>query len=279
MPDRQWDQGRGTQGRPRAERDGLLSAGHHPLTHSHHDHAQGIPVLREARLKSTKTSRYSHPERPFRSWQTHPISKSWGRDYASITDVAPLDEGDAVDLGSTTLRIYSVPGHIKDHIAILDERTGNIFVGDAIGAQFGERASVPVFFAPFWDTEAFYASVDKLRQIDYQTLCLAHFGPVRGAEAKTILDKAIATYAQWWRVLEEHPDRLDDTGYLWNEILAQTQFALPQIETVSPSLRLVLGLVTVWNKLIHGPSWSTSKLFLPDTVESLVKGYRTYKGL
>jgi glyoxylase-like metal-dependent hydrolase (beta-lactamase superfamily II) len=249
------------------------------VTHSHYDHAQGIPFLRAEAAKEQKSidvlaSREAIPLLADPSYQ-----EVFGPGpYASITDVTPLDEGDTVDLGSTKLSIYDVPGHVKDHIAILDEGTGNIFVGDSIGAKFGDNAFVPLFFAPFWDSEAFYASVSKLRQIDYETLCLAHFGPVRGDEAKAILDRAIVAYEQWWRVLEENEDRLDETGYLLDEILEKTGLALPPIETVSPVLGFVLGLMTAWNKLIHGKSWSVSKLFLPEVVEWQVEGYRTCKG-
>jgi hypothetical protein len=135
-----------------------------------------------------------------------------------------------------------------------------------------------VFFAPFWDTEAFYTSVDKLSKIDYGTLCMAHFGPVYGDKAKAILDEAVATFEQWWRIFEENADRLDETGYLVDVILEQTQLSLPPIETVSPTLRLVLGLMTAWNRLIHGPSWSVSKLLLPEPIGWLAEGFRTYKG-
>ena len=110
------------------------------------------------------------------------------------------------------------------------------------------------------------------------TLCLAHFGPVRGDEAKAVLDRAVTAYEQWWGVFEENEARFDETGYLLDEILEKTQLTLPPIETVSPILGVVLGLMTAWNKLIHGKSWSVSKIFLPEVVEWLVEGHRTYKG-
>jgi hypothetical protein len=37
--------------------------------------------------------------------------------------------------------------------------------------------------------------------------------------------------------------------------------------------------VIAWNKLIHGSSWSISRLFLPEAVEWCVDGYKTYNGL
>jgi glyoxylase-like metal-dependent hydrolase (beta-lactamase superfamily II) len=250
------------------------------LTHSHHDHAQGIPVLREAAAREGKTIEVLASSEAIPLLADPSYQEVFGPGpYASIVDATPVDEGDSVNLGNTKLSIYNVPGHIQDHIAILDEASGNIFVGDAIGARFSDGASVPLFFAPFWDTEAFYASVDKLRQITYGALCLAHFGAVRGDEAKTILDDAVSTFERWWRILEKNEDRLDETSHLLDEILERTQFTLPRIETVSPIQGVALRLMVVWNKLVHGKSWSVSRLLLPDAVEDLVRGYRTYKGL
>ena len=40
-----------------------------------------------------------------------------------------MKEGDSISIGDISLRILEVPGHHKDHIAILDEKNGNIFVG------------------------------------------------------------------------------------------------------------------------------------------------------
>jgi len=76
------------------------------LTHSHFDHAQGIPVLRDEAAKEHRSievlaSREAIPLLADPSYQ-----EVFGPGpYASITDVTPLDEGDSVDLGTTTLRI------------------------------------------------------------------------------------------------------------------------------------------------------------------------------
>jgi hypothetical protein len=120
--------------------------------------------------------------------------------------------------------------------------------------------------------------VDKLRGVDYQTLCLAHFGPVRGEQAKTILDRAVVAFEEWWGILEANPDRLDETEYLVDQILAATGLVAPRLETVSPLRAAGLALLTAWNKLLHGPSWPVSKLFVPGFVRGHVACYRAVAG-
>ena len=94
-----------------------------------------------------------------------------------------------------------------------------------------------------------------------------------------LIFEAVGTFEQWWQILEENEARLDETGYLLDMILERVQFAIPRIETVSAIYGVVLGLMVAWNRLVHGKSWSVSRLFLPKEVEDLVRGYRTYKGL
>lgn len=248
------------------------------LTHSHYDHAQGIPILRDEAARERKHIEVMASRKAIPLLEDPSYQQVFGPGpYASITDVAALDEGDGVDLGGRTLRIYDTPGHTQDHIAILDERSGNCFVGDAIGVKFGAKAFIPVFFPPFWNTDAFYASVDKLREIGCERLCIAHFGCAGGDEARAMLDEAVATFEQWWHILEENEDRLDETGYLLDVILERTGLTLPRIETVSPVTRVALGLIIAWNRLIHGQSWSVAKLFLPELVGWLAASYETCK--
>jgi glyoxylase-like metal-dependent hydrolase (beta-lactamase superfamily II) len=44
----------------------------------------------------------------------------------------PLSEGDRLELGDRTFRVLHLPGHSPDSIALLDERDGIFFSGDAI---------------------------------------------------------------------------------------------------------------------------------------------------
>ena len=199
--------------------------------------------------------------------------------YENITDVIPLKEGETIDLGGLTLKIFDVPGHMPDHIAILDETTKNLFVGSAIGDKVGDQAFLPPFQPPYWDQDAFYASITKLKQIDYSSLCLAHFGYIFGDEAKTILDEAIASYEQWWQLFHKNVDNLDDIDYMMDVIIKETDPAFPEFKILSKKLKVLYGLLVGWKKLTRKRPPPIGELLLHQVVEWLSKGYKTSKNL
>jgi glyoxylase-like metal-dependent hydrolase (beta-lactamase superfamily II) len=104
------------------------------VTHSHYDHTQAIPAMRKEAAKQGKTIDVMASETaiPLLEDQSYNDVFESGP-YKNIRDVTPVKEGDSIDIGQTTLKIFEVPGHHKDHIAILDEMNKNIFVGDSIG--------------------------------------------------------------------------------------------------------------------------------------------------
>ena len=79
---------------------------------------------------------------------------------------------------------------------------------------------MPNFFTS-WDRDAYYATIDKLKQVDYHTLCLAHFGFIHRDEAKDILDQSVATYERWWELFGKHVERLDDIDYMLQVVLKE----------------------------------------------------------
>jgi glyoxylase-like metal-dependent hydrolase (beta-lactamase superfamily II) len=195
--------------------------------------------------------------------------------YESIREVTPLQEGDALDLGGVTLRIYDVPGHCRGHIAILDEVNRNLFAGDTLGYKVSDDIFIPPFM-PGWEPDAFLSSVDKLRQIPYETLCLAHFGCITGAEARSILDEAVETYHTWWRFCEVHADRLDDTGAMLRAMRAEIKPGIPVLRPVSTRSRVLLGLVMAAGGVIGRKTAIVDKLAFGNPLKWLAAGYRGY---
>lgn len=248
------------------------------LTHSHWDHSQGVSFWRD------KAAAYNKDIEIMASENAIPLleDQSWNdvhgqKNLKSIKDVTPVKDGDSLDLGDISLRIMDVPGHCKDDIAILDEKSKNLFVGDAIGVKTGDQFSIPPFQPPFWDKDKFYQSVDKIKAVDYDSLCLAHFGYIYGDEAQGYLDEAIYTYELWWRLFEDNVDNLDDTGYMTNLIQKEANLVYPDVKIISPKLKAKYGMLTGMKRIVGKKPPHMSEMILSNIVPLLVQGFRTYK--
>ena len=247
------------------------------VTHPHEDHTQGIPALRQEAARQGKAIQV------MASGEAIPLLADasfndvfGGGPYSSIEAVTPVRDGQTVDLGGITLRILDVPGHCRGHIAVLDEKNRNIFVGDAIGMKASDTLFLPPFMPPFWDPDAFLSSVNKLRQTPYDTMSLAHFGCIGGSEARSILDEAVATYNTWWQWFERHADRLDETGYLLRAMREEINPGLPELRPVSAGLRVMLDLMTAVGAITGKKTAMIDKLALGGPVKWLATGYKMY---
>lgn len=249
-------------------------------THSHYDHAQGIPILRQEAAREGKrievlASKKAIPLLEDQSWnEVFDVGP-----YEGIQDVTPLEEDDIVDLGKITLRIYEVPGHSKDHIAIMDEKYRNIFVGDAIGNKVADHTFLPPFMPPSWDPNAFLSTINKLKQVDYDSLCLAHFGYINGDEAKHILDEALLVCETWWQLFDENADKLVDIDYMLETVMREINPGIPEIKILSLKLKVLFALMTGWRKLARKGYQPIGELLLRGILKQLATGYKAYKKL
>jgi glyoxylase-like metal-dependent hydrolase (beta-lactamase superfamily II) len=248
------------------------------VTHSHWDHTQAIPTLRKEAAKLGKTIEVMASEAaiPLLADQSYNDVFESGP-YENIRDVTALKEGDGVNLGKTTLRIHNVPGHHKDHIAILDESNKNIFVGDSIGYKVGDNTFLPPFMPPFWDTESFQATIEKYRQINFDSICMAHFGYIHGDEVKGILDEAVATCDTWWEVYDRNADRLDDIDHMVEVVFKEINPAPIYPEILSLKLKILAGGMTGVMKLRRKEPVPLYKHLIKSIVAWLGKGYKTYQ--
>lgn len=246
-------------------------------THAHYDHAQGIPILRKEAARERKRIEVLASREAIPLLEDPSYNKVFDAGpYEGIRDVTPLREGDTLDLGGITLRIYEVPGHSKDHIAILDEKNRHIFVGDAIGNKVADHTFLPPFMPPSWDPGAFLSSINKLKQIGYESLCLSHFGYIHGDEAKSILDEAVLTCETWWHLFEENAGKLDDVDYTLETVMREISPGIPEISILSPKIKVLFALMTGGRKLVGKRPQSLGELLLRGIIEQLTTGYRMY---
>jgi glyoxylase-like metal-dependent hydrolase (beta-lactamase superfamily II) len=116
--------------------------------------------------------------------------------------VRVLEDGDVIDLGGRSLRAEETPGHARHHHAFLDDATGIVFTGDALGVRLPDVGIArPATPPPEFDLEQAIVSVERIRRLGARALWLTHFGPSReGARAKDVAemcDAAIAALRQW----------------------------------------------------------------------------------
>jgi glyoxylase-like metal-dependent hydrolase (beta-lactamase superfamily II) len=77
---------------------------------------------------------------------------------APLTEL--LEDGDKVDLGNRVFAVLHLPGHSIGSIALLDERTGEFFSGDAI------YDDTLVDDVPGADGETYLKTMDRLLALD-----------------------------------------------------------------------------------------------------------------
>jgi len=247
------------------------------LTHAHHDHAHGVPALRRA------AARQGRRMEVLASWQALPLLEGvvhhrppGSGEFEAIAGVTPVREGDRLDLGGVVLRVYETPGHCTEHIALLDETNGNLFAGDALGLRLGPGCVLPPFMPPSWDPDFFRASLEKLKRLGARRLCLTHFGPFAGGEARAILDETLAVAETWWRLCEEHARRGGGPEGLFEALQREVGLAIPRLGPLSRSARARLGLLAAWRRLAGIPHRSPGEAWVRALVAKLFEGYGTY---
>lgn len=187
------------------------------LTHVHLDHCGSTGILAAAfpRAQIVVHARGArHLAEPARlvagtvAIHRHRWSLYGGLDATPAARIVAAGDGHRVDLGAgRALTMLATPGHARHHMSVLDETTGTVVAGDAVGVRMGEGGVHPALPPPEVDLEAGDRSLRRLAAIDPAVLCLSHFGPVPDA------GEAIATarrqLARAGEVALRHPDRAD----------------------------------------------------------------------
>lgn len=252
------------------------------ITHSHWDHSQGVPLLRKKAKQKQKSFETFASEKaiPLLEDQSYnEVLKS--KRFENIKDVSPLKEGDIIDLDGLSLKVIDVPGHNKDHIALLDENNKNIFLGDSIGIKVGDNAFLSPIMPPFWNTDDYFKTIEKLKKIDFESVCLNHFGYIYGDEAANILEESRKSYEQEWEVYEiaEQNGKLDDLDYIVDLVMKEMNPVIPELRIEKFMMRFMLVFINSIRKLARKEPFAVANILLKQTLEMKVKGYKISKGI
>jgi glyoxylase-like metal-dependent hydrolase (beta-lactamase superfamily II) len=259
--------------------DGLSSMGIGPadlahviVTHIHLDHAGGVgriaatfpaasvwvhergaPHLADpARLVASATRLYGQDLMASLFGPVEPVPQ--GR-------LRSLGDGHRIPIGGRVLHAIHTPGHASHQVALVDDRTGVVFTGDALGIHLPELPVLrPATPPPDVDVEAGVSSIERIRAVARSALLFAHFGPV--PEIDRICDLAIGRLRAWADVVRVELARTDDP----DEIAARLELeARRDIETgaeatldldvleerfalLSSARMNALGLIRYWRK-------------------------------
>jgi len=100
------------------------------LTHGHLDHVGGTQVV----AKNLNVPVIG-PEKEDAFWldQLEAQSQRFGFPmHISFAPTAWLEEGEIVTVGNINLKVLHIPGHTPGHVALLDEQSQQIIVGDIL---------------------------------------------------------------------------------------------------------------------------------------------------
>lgn len=178
------------------------------VTHIHLDHAGAAGTL-AARWPKAKV--FVHPvggphlADPSRLWSSasriygDAMETLWGGiDPVPEEQIVEVADGDTIDLGGTTLRAIETPGHASHHHAYLDESSGTLFSGDALGVRLPDVGVIrPATPPPEFNLETAIASIGKIRATAPARLCFTHFGTRGGEDPAETCDAAADALMEW----------------------------------------------------------------------------------
>lgn len=201
------------------------------ITHSHWDHSQGVPYLTEQAHKEGNPIEVLASEKGISYLADQSYNIIFGEENAPFLNVEGVNtvrDGDVVDLGhGTSLKIIATPGHMVDHISILDERSRFVFTGDAMGMKWADNLVVSNPNSTYFSESDFLSSVEKVKSAGIKAVCLGHFGCLLDDEGMDFLDQTVAMYERWMEVFSQHEGRIGDLDFLTSTMLEKVYDHLP----------------------------------------------------
>ena len=217
------------------------------VTHIHLDHAGAAGTLAQKFPEATIAVHEvgaPHLIDPTKLWASAAriygdrMEEMWGGiDPIPEERIQLLTDGAKIDLGGRTLQAIETPGHARHHHAFLDDSTGILFTGDALGVRLPDVGVIrPATPPPEFNLEDAITSIRRLEEVSPAALWPTHFGPAdRGAKVKSIPDtcaEAVASMEQWAGWVRAARAETDDLDNATEQVQAQARAHLE--ERLSP---------------------------------------------
>ena len=168
------------------------------VTHPHADHVTGLDGLRAAFpraevVAAAGASRFlAHPKAAasllaedrhmseFLRAQGLPPERPPVDQVPSLSGCREAGEGEVIDLGGLTLRLFTVGGHSPGNLVVHLPEIGALALSDSLGFHYPGRGFQPLYFT---GTAEFLATLDRLEALEPRIVCPGHQGPLTGVDA------------------------------------------------------------------------------------------------
>jgi glyoxylase-like metal-dependent hydrolase (beta-lactamase superfamily II) len=162
------------------------------LTHSHFDHAGGVPVISRAFPEAKIVASSYAAEvftRPGARGAIHDMdvagARFFGREPVEDTTAElrvdiEVNDGDVIRTADETIRVYDTHGHTNCSVSYYFENESLLVTSESSGFKFGDVVW-PAFLTSYRDSLESIALVERLAP---EHLLLPHAGLISGGEAK-----------------------------------------------------------------------------------------------
>ena len=217
------------------------------VTHIHLDHAGAVGDIAKAFPEATVVV---HEQGARHLVDPSRLIDSASRVYGPLLDglygrMLPVPEdrviaaagGHRVDIGGgRALLMVDSPGHAKHHHAVLDEHTGTLMVGDAVGVKLpGVGELRPATPPPDFDLELATNSLRTFRELHPSQVVLTHYGSV--PQPDETLVEAEDMLNRWVQVAESTLREAEASGVDGVAAAFADAFATPRDELKPDALK------------------------------------------